>query len=467
MDLFINEEKGKPENPGDKDNPIDSVSAALSKIPDGGEHRIAVTGNIQKGIKVGKRKWDKLLIIGVETQGKKPLVYAFEGPIIPFDRLNLPIPNYKNLQVMDVHGLHVDNFEVWGGKGESVTINDSYPEIGIDGVEFSNLLVRYATGRGIFSGGLNIRNLTIRDTVVTETCYYKGGSSHDIYISGGGWPNNTYGPLKNINILRVACSFAGGRHGLQAHGAIDGINIEDSVFYLNQLGGISLIGCRNAKIRGNQIAMNHRAGITLFNDPLWCDLTDPESVKEFKRVMHTMENFLIEKNTIVVGPDQWTYDKYHHNTPANQPCIAINNKMNKFFPWPAKNLVVRNNVLYNPCNEKMVEFSGIQEAWETYVFDNMMTTKKEFARPSISVPWGSGLYSIEELEKIKPDRYSNNVEADPEFEMVPSHTGPVDMDTDPDWSKDIGFEGNLFSSKAKLEGCGHLARESAKLVMER
>ena len=467
MDLWVNEQKGKPDNTGDKDHPVDSVSAALSKIPDGGKHRVAVIGNIQKGIKVSKRKWDNLLILGVISQGKRPLIYGFEGPVIPFDRTNLPIPNWNNLNIMDVHGLHVDNFEVWGGITEGVTLNDSYPEIGINGVELSNLLVRYAAKWGIFSGGLNIQNLTIRDTLVTETCYYQKISEHGIYLSGGGWPGNTHGPMKNIKIKRVICTLSGGRHGLQVNAAADGVEIEDSVFFLNQLGGISLIGCKNVKVRGNQIAMNHRAGITLYNYKYCYDFNDPESVEEYKRVMVKMENILIEKNTIVVGPKTWTFDKYHHNTPANQPCIAVNNKVNKAFYWPASNIVVQNNVLCNPCNEKMIEFSGTQEAWATYVFNNMMATKKEHAKPSISVPYGSGLYSVEDLEKIKSDMYRGNKDADPGFADDPSHNGPVDMDDNPDWSKDIEFIGNLYSNKAKLEGCGHLARKSAKLIMER
>jgi len=455
VEYWVNSETGNNYNPGTQQEPFKTFSPALDAIGSKGG-TIYSEGIFYDGVKISMIKYplgQPLIVDGQE----KTLFYGFEGIYDPetFDPLKLPDRTYGIPTIMDGHNVVFKNFTTWGGRMEALSINDSYPEVGVRNITLDNIKVRYGRSRGIFMGGHNIQYIKIYNCYVTETVY--GDVSHGIYLTGGAWTNKSiYGPVRYIDIRNTKVDKSGGRHGLQLNGRFEYINIQDCEFVNNQLCGISLIGCRWVFIHNSLIWGNNKQCIVIYDSEH--DWNPKEMTEEQWMAAHHSNGLIyIYNNTMFVGPHAWMHDPNHHNIPDNQPCILVNNKVNySFFPNRYRNLKIQiyDNVMVSPW-PRIVQFWHAQEALVTTVHTNLIWTYHK--DPSAITIGGYGDFTIESLQsdyRCMPWYYKNII-VDPEFSYYPEYDF-IDLNQPPyefDFSKHYSYA-DLYSYIAQQFGNG-------------
>ena len=416
VELWVNAKTGDDQNPGTKEKPLATPNAALSKVG-GNNDLVHLEGTFYTGLRPKMTKYPGHVTFDGHDQ---TLLYGFEGPYQDFDPANPPARTYKALSIMDVHNLTVRNLSVWGGNSQAVSLDDSYPSVGIRNIHLENIKVRYGASRGIFMGGNNIEGIYIDNCEVQETCY--GDTTHNIYLSGGHW-NPDYPPIRKVRIRNTMCKYTGGRHDIQLNGRFDDVVITGNKLYHAELAGLSLIGCQNVLVAENEIYGNQRQGIVLYDywDDHYFDITDPESVEKWKGCHHPNDRILIRNNTIFVGPTQWHKDFYHNNKPYKHGCILVNNNINDLgIPYRQHQIGFLNNVLVSPWSP-ILRFGGTLEAIACYAHGNLMWTEDEWKAPCIELPYGDGSYSIDWLQENAPKWYKDNVILDPQFVQRPEY----------------------------------------------
>lgn len=455
-DYWVHSELGDDSNPGTQSEPFQTVAKAVSVIGSKGG-TIYTEGVFYDGIKLGMTKYPFKQPLVVDGQ-EKTLFYGFEGKYDPetFDPLQMPGRTYGIPNIMDCHNVILRNFRAWGGKTETIHIDDSYPEVGVRNIILDNIKVRYGPSRGIFMGGHNIQWVAIYNCDVTETVY--GDTTHGIYLSGGAWTHKSiYGPIKYIDIRNTRVRYSGGRHGLQFNGRFEFINIENCAFWHNQLCGISLIGCRWVFIHNCLIYGNNKQCIVIYDDPHDWDV-NKMTKEQWKAFHHSNGHIFIYNNTMFVGPHAWMNDIYHHNKPDNQPCILMNNSVNAdLLPGEYKNLKVSiyDNVMVSPW-PRILQFYHDQEALVTIVHKNLIWTYDYNKQPIVTV----GGYGDFKLRSIQEDWrcmpwYYKNIFVDPEFNKYPEYDF-IDLTLPPyqfDFSQH-NSEADLYSWIAKSLGKG-------------
>lgn len=450
VELWVNANTGDDNNPGTQEKPLATPNSALSKLG-GNNDLVHLEGVFHAGLRPKMTKYPGHVIFDGHNQ---TLLYGFEGPFQDFDPANPPARTYGTLGIMDVHNFTARNMSVWGGNSQAVSLDDSYPSVGIKNVHLENIKVRYGASRGIFMGGNNIEGIYIDNCEVQETCY--GDTTHNIYLSGGHW-NPDYPPIRKIRIRNTTCKYSGGRHGIQLNGRFDDVVIHGNKLYHNELAGLSLIGCQNVYVTENEIYGNQRQGIVIYDywDHHYFDLENPESVEKWKKCHHPNDRIMIRNNTIFVGPTQWHKDFYHNNNPYKHGCILVNNNINDLgIPYRQHQIAIWKNVLVSPWSP-ILKYGGTLEAIACYVGDNLMWTEEAWGTPGIELPYGDGFYSIDWLQENATKWYKDNIILDPKFVQRPEYQF-VDRTQTPYFNVGVDHQtkADLFSKVAAELGKG-------------
>lgn len=362
------------------------------------------------------------------------------------------------LSVMDCHNLTVRNIRVEGG----VDLNDSYPEFGMRNVSLVGLTVRGPASNGIFMGGHNIDGVFIKNCDVR----YIIGGSHAIYLSGGHWDGD-YPPIRNVVIYGCIVGYTpGGRNAIQLNGRFDGALIEWNLLQHAQLNGITLIGVQNAVVRHNaSYGHNRGSGVVVFDyADGWahyynCYETQAD-IDAFRACHHPSRNILIERNTFVVGPHQFSKDPWHDDDPTeNHAGVLVNNAVHSGFSiykdgqyidiprpgtefdFPSDKIIIKDNVIHTPCLN-VLDIYNPHEASVTEVIGNMIYCTKP------------GIPYIGKSPKVK--LLVGNFIEDPDFRQPPKY-GFVDLGVNPgyEWEEfKTAFDPFSWPAKQKGKGVG-------------
>ena len=328
--------------------------------------------------------------------------------------------------------------EIWGGAMQSVTLDDSYPEIGLRCITLDNLTIRHYQQRGIFMGGHNIHYVFIKNCLIRDSVF-EGPETHGIYLSGGHWRDD-YPPCSNIHVDNTTSCYSMGRHGIQFNGRFEYCSIKNSSFFHNEFAGISLIGCRDSEVKNNVIYGNNRQGIVLYD----------YDHNRFAR--HAMTGITIQNNTVVVGPHQWKKDNWHNNKPDNQPALLVNSNLGAIDPsFKPDGIHVRENIFVTP-SDKSFEFYHDHDALAVRTLKNMFWAGPG-ANPSVHLK--GKVYPLSTLENTAPLHYKDNTIEDPEFTQSPKYEF-VDLSSSPTPYNfdDHKSEADLYSKTGTSEGVG-------------
>lgn len=323
----------------------------------------------------------------------------------------------KGFAVTNCHYVHVKNFLITGNNGTSgFEFNDSNNAMGLSNIIAENLRIYWigrplGGSRGIFMGGNNIHDVTIRN------CHIRGAfnGTHGIYLTGAhffpkaaAWP-----PIKNVTIENNLVELQpAGRHCIQLNGRFENGIIQNNFLRHSQLGGISLIGCQHYDVLNNVVyGCNKGVGIYIFDyASQWASSFNyyrtQQDIDDFRAVHHPCQHVLVEFNTFVVGPVWWYKDGYHNDTPQGDPGVLINNGVHSGFyitdpvygyikipdywglefDFPSDTFLIQNNIIYSP-NKNYLDTEHVHEGKQTVVNHNLIYSTDLSGPPYIG---GSG-----------------------------------------------------------------------------
>ncbi|MFH2001281.1 MAG: right-handed parallel beta-helix repeat-containing protein [Planctomycetota bacterium] len=437
-----------------------TIKQKLGTIPDGSTLRLE--GIFYTGLKVERAIYTRGITI--DGQGRT-LLFAYNGTYDPKKKTitfkaqdgrtlteefnparHYYLTNWGNLTIMDCHHVTVKNLEVWGGCSEAISINDSYPEIGLRDIMLENVTARYGGSRGLFSGGSWADGIVLKDCTITETCY--GDTTHCIYFSGGHW-NGGWPGFRNIKILNTTVSYSGGRHLIQLNGRFSDVEISGCDLHHGQLSAISSIGVKNGIYKNNRIYGCNRQGIVIYEDgDDDIDWNSPEQIQQWMSCHWPNQNLIIENNTIVVGPKRWKLDQWRSDSPEDKAAILMNNPIHgirKGVEFPNKSIVIRNNLIWSP-NDAVVCFYHDQEALCAQVYGNWIESKT--MNPGISM--GDRYFTFSLLQELYKDRVHDNAAKACDFQQFPEYPDEVNTTSNPAYwfGRDHECKVNLFSKTA-------------------
>lgn len=442
VEIWVNADKGTDTGTGTKEKPLKSPDMAI-KLLSGGSDKLVLAGTFHGGLRLAGLVFSNELL--VDGQGAT-LFYGFEGEPETFSPLAMPKRTWGNLTISDCHNVRVKNLEVWGGIGQCISLDDSYPEIGLKNVALEWVTCRYGAPRGIFMGGHNIDGVTIDECRVDQCCY--GDTTHGIYLTGGHWRGD-YPPVRNVKVSNTSVSFSGGRHGMQLNGRFDGVEINRFTAKHNQLGGLSLIGVQNCTVKNSVFYGNHR-GLVLY-DYFDYDYYDPANPEAFKAYHHGMQNILVSRCTIVVGPTQWMHDQWHNNNPYQQAGILVNSNlggMEGYEEFKPENINIEENVIWTP-SERTFQMMNNYDAKGTFTRKNLCWGKA--AMPVAYI--GSNHFDITALNKTSTGHFKDNIVADPEFNELPTYAN-IDLTQGPYDFSNFPSSADLYSKNAAMLNVG-------------
>lgn len=375
------------------------------------------------------------------------------------------------LSIMDCQNMIFENCEIVG----LLSLNDSYPEVGLSDLLFLNCDIHDATtDRLVMLGATTASNITFQFCTFRRCIH----GTHIVYMSGGHW-NADWPPITNI--VFMDCLFElnpASRHNLQFNGRFDGVKILRCIFRHAQLNGISLIGVQNALIKDCLFYGHNKGwGIVIYDYAShWAhkfnNFQTQEDIDAFRATHWPCQNITIERNTIVVGPKQFSVDPWHWDDPSNRAGVMINNAVHSGFhiyvpdpekgiilppvpegdfitpepdydgndwgpapagddyiyvqfDYPNDNLIIRDNIIYN-FNKIMLDFEHPYEATQTMFDGNMVYCPPGGKQP----PW---IRHYGYLESCLDNFYM-----DPDFNGKGNYYkwpkyGFVDLGADPDY----------------------------------
>jgi hypothetical protein len=358
------------------------------------------------------------------------------------------------MSIMDCHNVIFKGIKFIG----PVELNDSYPEIGLRGIAFERCSVEYGHPRGVFMGGHNIQDITFTEC----SFFYTIGGTHVVYMTGGHWRDD-YGPVKNIDFRRCVFGYCpAGRNTLQFNGRFDGVRVEDCLFMHAQLNGITAIGVQNGVFKNNiSYGHNRGSGIVIYDyashwAPYYNHFKTQADIDAFQAVHHPCQNIIVDHNTFVVGPKQFSKDAWHYDDPTDgHPAVLINNAVHSGFSfydpelaknvthpgfeYPTKGIHIAHNILHGP-SPNLIDIYNAHEAAETDLLYNMGWVT------------GAGVPCIGKCPKVKTNK--GNFIKNPDFEQPPRY-GWVNLTTSPhyDFSQHHS-DFNAFSWPARVAGVG-------------
>jgi hypothetical protein len=290
-------------------------------------------------------------------------------------------------------GLQVENLFIKHG----INLNDSYPDTGLKGIHLVNLTVR-GGARGIFLGGYNVDGLFIDGCDVQND----PGGTHTIYISGGGWDKYPEHHLKNIHIsrTRARCTPAG-RNNIQFNARAENCSVTECELLFPQLNHCTVIGVQGFEFSNNLCYGGNRgSGIVVYDyahswAPYYNFFETDEDVEKFLKTKWPNKNHRVYRNTMIVGPKQFSKGWGHFDDPTkNHPGILINNAIHSGFtfwnpnkgetgehvkhpgfPFPNENLIFFDNVVTSP-SKTLVRTYHEHEAKASQFIGNMFWTEK-------------------------------------------------------------------------------------------
>jgi hypothetical protein len=212
-EIWVDSHLGSPHGSGGKDDPVSSISHALSLLS-GIRDKLWVRGVFKDGLKLKFLTPDSLVIDGQNDTN--------------FDPLKPTARTWGNIAITDCHNLTLKNLAVWGGNMHGIYLEDGYPKTGLKNITLDNITVRHAHQRGIFMGGHNIRDVIIKNCDVRDSVF-DGPETHGIYLSGGHWRHD-YGVF-DIQVLNTTVAYSFGRHAIQFNGRCRGMKIEGCTCY--------------------------------------------------------------------------------------------------------------------------------------------------------------------------------------------------------------------------------------------
>jgi hypothetical protein len=343
------------------------------------------------------------------------------------------------MSVMDCHHVTFKGIKFIG----PVELNDSYPDIGLKGITFQHCGFEFGHPRGLFMGGHNIEG------IAAEDCYflYTIGGTHNVYMTGGHWRSD-YGPVKDVRFSRCIFGYApAGRNNLQLNGRFDGVRVEDCLFMHAQLNGITAIGVQNGVFKNNiSYGHNRGSGIVIYDyashwAPYYNHFETQADIDEFKSCHHPCQNIIVDRNTFVVGPKQFSKDAWHYDDPTDgHPAVLINNAVHTdYFEYPTEGIHISKNILHGP-SPNLIDIYNAHEAAETDLLYNMGWVT------------GPGVPCIGKCGQVKAS--IGNFIKNPDFKKKPRY-GWVSLTSFPtyDWNQH-STKFDAFSWPGKVAGVG-------------
>ncbi|MBU0754275.1 MAG: right-handed parallel beta-helix repeat-containing protein, partial [Planctomycetes bacterium] len=325
-DYYVSWDHGDDDNPGTIEQPFKTPDRAVSMLramPDPSGKVIL--------IRQGWYRWrdhegNRLFLKGLHGSPGAPIqIRGYPGETVildaftePFNPLAVPFRmncGWGGVSINESSYLTVENLWVCGRRQCNVEILNS------DWITIRYIISCRSDKHGLFTGG-SFHHLVIECCRFYEQMY-GSTSSHGIYISGGHW-DPELPPVRYVWIRYCECYY-NGRHGIQLNGRIENVAIDHCNIHHNVLGGISLIGVRNATINRNLIYKNNKQGVilyTYFDDDYW-DINDPDSVAHWKLTHWPIENIHVDHNTIYMDDIPWYIDEWTSYNPTYHAGILI------------------------------------------------------------------------------------------------------------------------------------------------
>lgn len=458
-EIWCDAQNGQDTNDGTQSKPLQTPKLALQQFDSSGGI-LHLKGIFYTSVSVKNQFNPPGLIIDGHD---KTMIYGFEGTYQPFNPAKQPYRNWHRLSFADAHNVTAKNMTCWGGCECTVELNSSHKELGLKNITLENLTVKYGAPRNIFMGGSNIDGITIKGCTVREDVY--GDTTHGIYLSGGHWTGDCP-PVRNVEVSDCDISYTGGRHGIQCNGRFENVKLKGNRIYHCELAGISLIGCQHVLVEENQIYGNNRQAIVIYDyADGWFDPGNPEWSEEvWRSCHHPNQDILIRKNTLVCGPHQWKQDAWHNNDPRQHGVIHFNNEVNGIIDYPPKDFYVYDNIIHS-CNEAVIRYSHMAEAWATRVQRNMVWTTKAASIPVVNIPWGDKWFHFHFLETEWPYWYMGNMVHDPKFRYSPQYPKSINLMEDPayDFGKHPSYA-DLYSIPGANHKMGATLIEKPKVM---
>jgi parallel beta-helix repeat protein len=427
-EIWVDSHAGTPHGSGGKEDPVASVSMALSLLS-GQRDKLWLRGVFHDGLKLSGMAPDALVVDGQHDT----VFFGFEGSLGGFDPLSPPPRTWGSIGISDCHNITVKNMEMWGGVMQGVHLDDSYPLTGLKNITLDGITVRHAHQRGIFMGGHNIRDLVIKNCTVTDSVF-DGPETHGIYLSGGHWRED-YGVF-DVSVSNCSVSYSFGRHAFQFNGRCRGLKVEGCTFKHAEMAGISLIGVQHAIIRNNTIYGNNRQGIVIY------DYGEPQ-------FRHPNRDIKITNNTIYVGPHQWKKDHWHNSKPDLMPAIAVNCHLGQYGSgYHPKGIQITKNVLHTP-SPTVLTYEQPWDATGTVVGENLIWASGDTPR----VLHDGKIYDLPWLDKNASAHYRGNIYEDPRFLKNPEFEF-IDLTNTIFNFETHNSDANLYSPSAAALGYG-------------
>lgn len=410
-DFYVSWDTGNDNNPGTFEKPFKTPGKAvdvLKSLSDPAGKVVLVRGGYYGMAADDGNRLNLTYLNGapgapIEIRGYPGETVMLDAFLEPFDPLAIPFSmktSWGGVCFNKCSHILVENFQIMGCAMWNVGVTDS------DHITLRFIEASRAAKHGLFTGG-SFHHLTLEACKFYEQMYGPQ-ASHGVYISGGHW-DPALPPVRDITIRYVE-SYFNGRHGIQFNGRIENITVEHCNLHHNVLGGLSLIGVRNALVQRNLMYKNNKQGVimyTYFDHSYW-DPEDPESLKHWKETHWTIENVDIENNTFFMDEIAWYDDEWINYNPTYHAAIYMYEESG-YLP-PFDNINIHRNIVYN--HSKMLVNIRNEDAFKSVTgFNNLCLSTGHTEAVSCDCS-----YPVKELEVTHPDLWGGNiVKEDPLF----------------------------------------------------
>jgi len=409
-DYYVSWTQGSNSNPGTFSKPFktpDKAVQVLKTLGDpsgkivlirGGKYRV----RDDSGNRLNISNLNGSLGAPIEIRGypgEEVILDSFTADFDPSTMKQVPV-GWGGISINKSSHIIFENFKVMGRSQANIELLDS------DYITIRFCEASRSNKHGLFTGG-SFHHLTIEACKFYEHMY-GSTASHGIYVSGGHWDPNK-APVRDV-VIRYCESYYNGRHGFQFNGRGENITIENNTFHHNVLGGISLIGPRKVSVKNNLIYKNNKQGVILFTylDGAYWDPNDPISLAHWKATHWTIEDVVIENNTIFMDDTPWYDDEWINYHPEYHAGVYLVDTSGLLPPYD--DIVIRKNIIYNH-SKSVVNFANKAHFAGTSVYDNFFLASGEPEAAGYE-----GFKPVPHLESAYPIKWHDNVcGADPAF----------------------------------------------------
>ena len=395
-------------------------------------------------------------IIEIQFKTGMPIgVSFFQGdPLNPVWIDGCDIAEFNSgLSIMDCHGLGFRSASILN----EINLNDSYPDVGIDGIYLSDLKQKGGS-RGIFLGAYNAKRIFV------DRCKfgYQVNGTHPIYMSGGHWTSHPEYYCEDIHITRSTIQLNPcGRNGIQFNGRFKNCSVKNNLIRNFQLNAVDATGVQGFEMSGNICYGGNRGTGYVAYDyashwaPYYNYFQTEKDIEDFLATHWPNRDHRVFNNTIVVGPKAFSKGWGHKDDPTEgHPSVLINNAVHSGFtfwnpdlgkyidhpgiPFENKNLFVFDNILTAPSTN-LVDIYHAQEAKATHLIGNIFYSPKGPAPSTLEYAKSLGALI-------------GNIFQDPGFVKWPDYPF-IDLDANPGYNwKEFKVDADLHSNLgAKLK----------------